>query len=226
MKTPLAIIAVAALLLGCGKESSYSPKPATKVKDASVKPGEEASLFPMEVGNQWVYSVETAQGSFELTLKVTDVSREGDATIATLTSTNGTQQTQSKWRIDGTGIYQLSDGPDRVFEPPQLLVAFPLEEGKETSVTLRGPYPLGGQIGQMQTRSKYLGVQQIDTDMERLSALAVESLTTWTTEDGNAASRGMTWWAPGIGFVRQRQEVGIGQGRAVILMKLKSYSFK
>jgi hypothetical protein len=226
MKTLVLCIAPLALL-GCGKSASYTPKPATKVKEVAVNPGDEAKLFPLVEGNQWVYTVETQEGAFELTLKVTSVRKEGTTTNATITSaTPGRDPVPSEWRVDSTGIYQISDGAARVFDPPQLLVAFPLEKGVEKTQTVNGPFPLGGGTGTMQMRAKYVGVQQVDTDMERLSAAAVESVTTWQTENGQAASRGLTWWTPGIGFVRQRQEVAMGQGRAVVLMKLKSYSFK
>jgi hypothetical protein len=39
-------------------------------------------------------------------------------------------------------------------------------------------------------------------------------------------SKGITWWAPGIGFVRQVQTVGTEQNQLTIIMKLKSHSLK
>jgi hypothetical protein len=227
MKRTLLYVALPLALVGCGKSDGYAAKQPTKVREASVKPGEEATIFPLEVGNQWVYTVESRQGKGELTLKVTDVQKEGDATTATITSSfTGGTPSESTWRVDKTGVYQVSDGPNRAFDPPQLLVAFPLDESKTNQADVTGPYPVGQGSGPMKTTTKYVGMQQVDTDMERLNALAVESITVWTTPDGQAVSRGMTWWTPGIGFVRQRQEAGLGQNSTVVLIKLKSYSFK
>ncbi len=227
MKRVIALIVVPVALAGCGSSDGYTAKPAKKVADVSFKPGDEASLMPLKVGNQWVYTIESAQGSSELTLKVSEVKVEGDATNATMIATmSGSPSSPTAWRVDKTGIYQVSDGPNRTFDPPQLLVAFPLELNKEHKRTTKGPHPFGETVGSMETMVKYVGPQDVDVDGDRIAAMAVESVTTWQSATGPAASRGMTWWTPGVGFVRQRQEVGVGQGRAVVVMKLKSHSFK
>ena len=87
MKRVIALIVLPVALAGCGSSDGYTAKPAKKVADVSFKPGDEASLMPLEVGNQWVYSIESAQGTSELTLKVSDVKQEGDATVATMSAT-------------------------------------------------------------------------------------------------------------------------------------------
>jgi hypothetical protein len=227
MKRVIALVVFPVVLAGCGSSDGYTAKPAKKVADVSFKSGDEASLMPLTVGNQWVYTIESSQGTAEMTLKVTEVTKEGDATLATMTATmSGSPATLTGWRVDSTGIYQVTDGPTRKFEPPQLLVAFPLELNKEHKRTVTGPHPFGNTTGSMETTVKYVGPQHVDIDGDRIAAMAVESVTTWQSASGPASSRGMTWWTPGVGFVRQRQEVGVGQGRAVVVMKLKSHSFK
>jgi hypothetical protein len=226
MRRLIVLVAIPVALSGCGSGGGYTAKPAKKVSDVSLKPGDEKSLMPFKVGNQWVYSIETNQGSSEITLKVTDVQESGGVTLATLsTQVPGSPNSETKWRQDSTGLYQVSNG-SQVFDPPQLLVAFPLTEGKEMKVKTTGPLPAGTGTGSMDIAIKYIGTQHVDTVGDRMSALAVESLTTWNTPEGVAASRGVTWWVPNVGFVRQRQEIGMGQSRGVIVMKLKSHSFK
>ncbi len=227
MKRVIALVVIPVALSGCGSSGGYTPKPAKKVADVALKPGDEASLIPLKVGNQWVYEIESSEGTSELTLKVSDVKQEGDVTLATMTATvSGSPATMTSWRVDKTGIYQVSDGPTRVFDPPQLLVPFPLELNSLRKTKLTGPFPFGGTTGPMDSSVKYIGPQHVDIAGARIAAVAVESVTTWQSENGPAASRGMTWWTPGVGFVRQRQEVGVGQSRAVVIMKLKSHSFK
>ncbi len=227
MKRVIVLVTVPLVLAGCGSGGGYTPKPTKKIADVSVKAGDEASLLPLKVGNQWVYVIESSQGTSELTLKVTDIAQEGGATVATMTTAvSGGKGSITKWRMDRTGIYQVSDGADRVFDPPALLIAFPLELNTEIKGSTTGPQPFGNTSGAMQTSVKYVGTHQVDIVGDRISALAVESVTTWQSANGLAVSRGMTWWTPGIGFVRQRQEVGVGQNRAVVIMKLKSHSFK
>lgn len=228
MKRLTAIVAIplALALAGCGTSGGYAKKPAKKVADVSLKPGDEASLMPFKVGNQWVYTIETNQGASEITLKVTDVQQVDGATVATLsTLVAGAPPSDTKWRQDSTGLYQISNG-NQTFDPPQLLVEFPLTMNKETKFKTTGPVPFGNQTSAMDVTIKYVGTQHVDTVGDRMGALAVESLTTWNTPEGTAVSRGMTWWVPNVGFVRQRQEIGVGQNRAVIVMKLKSHSFK
>ena len=227
MKRAIVLIAVPLALLGCGQGGGYSPQTAKKVADAAVKPGDEASLLPLKVGNQWVYTVETGQRTGELTLKVVDVRTEGGATIATISSTldNGSPST-SQFRVDSKGIYQLSDGSGRNYSRPMTLIAFPLEKGKDLKESVDGPRPFGGTSGPMESTIRYVGPQHADIVKDRIGALAVESVTTWQTDEGQAVSQGITWWTPGIGFVRQRQQFGVGQGGLTVLMKLKSHSFK
>ena len=227
MKRAIVIVAVPLALFGCGQREGYSPERAKKVADAAVKPGDEASLFPLKLGNQWVYTIESNQGTNELTLKVTDVHQEGGATIAALTITlDNDPPSVSRFKVDGNGIYQMSDGKGRDYDPPLLLVAFPLEPGRQTKESVTGPRPFGGTMGPMESTLAYLGPQHVDVVKDRIGALAVESIQTWQTEQGQAVSRGVTWWTPGVGFVRRRQEFGVGQDRGIVLIKHKSHSFK
>jgi hypothetical protein len=125
--------------------------------------------------------------------------------------------------MDPTGIYQVSDGPDRKFDPPQLIFPFPATRYEMREMKSTGPLPSGA--GEFSLAVKYIGPQEVDTDMGRMSALAVESVTSWTTPEGPARSIAVTWWVPGIGFVRQRQEIITQAGSGVIVMKIKSHSF-
>jgi hypothetical protein len=226
MRRLFVLVAIPVALSGCGSSGGYSAKPAKKIADVAVKPGDEANLMPFKVGNQWVYTIETSQGTSDITLKVTDVQNVDGATVATLsTQIGGASASETRWRQDSTGLYQVSNG-SQVFDPPQLLIPFPLTEGKEIKVKTTGPLPAGTGTGEMEITLKYIGTQHVDTVGDRMGAVAVESLTTWNTPDGPAASRGMTWWVPNVGFVRQRQDIGVGQSRGAVLMKLKSHSFK
>src|ERR1700676_4703423 len=53
-------LAAVLLLSGCGSSgtTSASHKPSDNIAPATVKPGEEANLFPVQVGNQWTYVAE------------------------------------------------------------------------------------------------------------------------------------------------------------------------
>ena len=225
MNRNILYIAPLFLVAGCGKGGGYTPKEVVKVEPVKVTAGQEQELYPMAVGNQWVFTSESGGRKEEVTIKVADVQETGGAKVARLETSFGTGDVRNvQMRMDGTGVYQMTSPSGAAYTPSQPLIMFPLEKGtKEFEFT--GPYPVEGE-GPMKIAVKYVGVQEIDTDMGRLSAVAVESLTTWNTADGPGRSYAMTWWTPGIGFVRQRQEITIGNSSAIVLMKLKAYTAK
>src|SRR6187549_4269140 len=79
------------LVAGCGSgQGKYQPQPIKPLPVAPVKPGSEASLFPLKAGNQWTYSVEsqtrigdqTGTGRTEMVFKVLEVTPSADRAIA------------------------------------------------------------------------------------------------------------------------------------------------
>ena len=217
-------LALAFALAGCGQSGTYEPKKITKIEPVKLASGEEAKLFPLKVGNQWVYSGDTNGIKDELTIKVSKIVDGADGQIATLSTTNEKGETRDlDVQVNSRGIFQLTAMTGKAYTPPQPMVIFPLDSEK-TEVNFSGPYPAMGE-GPMKQVVKYLGPQEVDTDMGRMSAFAVESFTTWTTDKGAASAHAMAWWVPGIGFVRQRQELVLPGASAVIVMRLKSYTF-
>ncbi len=216
-------LAIVLVLAGCGSGESYSPKKTENITPVKLAAGEEKSMLPIKEGAQWVYTSEANGKKDEITLRATNVRSDGDGTAATFDTTNaeGTKLALDM-KVDSTGVYQLTTMTGKPYTPAQPLILFPLDKATK-EFTLTGPYPIDGE-GTMKVSVKYLGTQEVDTDMERMSAFAVESLTTWTSADGPCSSHAVTWWVPGIGFVRQRQEITTPKGNAVVLMKLKSYS--
>lgn len=218
-------LAIALALFGCGSDGGYSPKKTETVAPVKVAAGQESTLMPLEDGNQWVYTSESNGKKDELTLRAVNIRSVEGGKRATLEATNATGQKMAlDMRVDSTGVYQETTMSGKAYTPAQPLILFPFE-GENKEFTINGPYPVDGE-GTMKVTVKYLGPQEVDTDMKRMSAIAVESLTTWTTPDGPASSHAITWWVAGIGFVRQRQEITLPKGSAVVLMKLKSYSTK
>lgn len=226
----LAISLVVFIALSAGKGGAYVPKPVTVVAEVQIKAGEERSIMPLQAGNQWVYVMEIGNQRREITIEVVSVDPTGDTTLAVVKVTDGQSDPQlNTWRVDSTGVYQVTARNDIPYEPAQLLVPFPIEDGREFTFEGTGPLPVAGE-GSYKTVGKVLGPQEIDTAMGgtagRMSAIAVQSITTWETDEGKNISRAWAWWVPGIGFVRQKQEFLTPAGSGSVLLKLKSYSFK
>lgn len=230
---PLAVLAV---LAGCqgGGASGYKPKPAPKVESAEVKAGEEQSLFPLAVGSQWVYTVgvrvstsdgKSGQQQSEITLRCTKVDDVEGGKEATLEARNaeGTVTDTQVWKVTDKGIFQVAAGTKAArFEPPVPNVTFPIAIGETVAWKGKGPMPAGEML-EGTAKVKTLGYQEIDTDMGRMSALAVETRFEWGGQNKGVAV-GTAWWRPNYGFVRFRQEIVAGERAAVQLLKLKSYT--
>ena len=230
--TKIMLLIALTLTLGCSKSDEYQPKKTKKIVETKVAAGEERTLAPMAVGNQWVYTRQQGSSKAEITMKVTAVRQtpdgDTDATIniRQITAQGAVDESTIVWLVNDTGIYQSSSA-DSTYDPPQLLVPFPLKKGNEwQEVKQEG---IGGrpysEAGPYQIRVRVLGTHEVDTDKGRMSAIAIESVTEWETEAGPAASITLSWWKPGVGFVRQVQEVRTPAGTVKDILKLKSYLF-
>lgn len=228
--------AAVASLVGCkgGGASAYKPKPAPKIESAEVKAGEEQSLFPFAVGSQWVYAVsvrvttadgKSGQQTSEVTLRCTKIDDVEGGKQATMEARNteGTLTDMQVWKVTDKGIFQVAAGAKAdKFEPSVPNVMFPIKIGDTVNWKGTGPLP-GGAKTEATAKVKVLGYQEIDTDMGRMNALAVETRFDWGGESKGAAA-GTVWWRPNYGFVRFRQEIVVGDRAAVQLLKLKSYT--
>ncbi len=221
-------------LAGCSSKSNYVAKPPAKIAEVTIAAGKEAELWPMQVGNQWVYEAETAaqttQGSGndnkDIRFKVSKSNTVDGVTTATLDIYDGEKLLdQTEWRVDKTGVYQTKSTKLTLsYNPPQPIIKFPIETGKEFTYTGTGPVPMGkNMIGNQTLKGVILGPQEIDTASGRISAIAVQTTITHKKDNQTAVTVTTAWLVPGKGLVRYRQETQSGQNRAMQLFKLKDF---
>lgn len=219
---------------GCGSGgSSYKPEPVKPVGTASIKPGEEAKLFPWAVGNQWTYACETTQqvqgqtvgGAFDLTFKITAVTPTADGErceVEITNSTNPKAKDLQRWERNSKGIFQVAVGnPMIAYNPPQPVILFPAETGRKFTWKGSGMTPAAKQ-GTTTVESEILGPQQVDGATERYSAIAVSTKGTFSYGTSNGQVASTAYWQPGTGLVRYRQEVAIGNGVSLQVLRLKA----
>lgn len=223
-------------IAGCGdKQANTVPKQAPKVIATEVPAGQEMTLFPMVVGNQWIYNVESAlqtpQGSKsatqEATFRISEVKPFHDGKTCTLEVIAAGKVTEkSSWSIDSKGIYQNTAGtPPVPYNPPQPVMTFPPKKGSKFTWSGVGKRNVGAN-GPIKANSTILGPQEVDTDMGRMSAIAVETRATWSDKNVEYQMASTVWWAPGVGIVRYLQVVGSKDGTSSVLLRLKSHSLK
>lgn len=224
MKTTFfALAGLGILTLGCGNSSStYKPVPTKEVPPATVATGEELSLFPLAVGNKWVYDLKATQltqagalpQAAEFTLEVKSVEDvSGGAKRATVEVFKGeVLQDRQIWRVDNTGIYQESMGLEtpRRAEPAQVAVPFPLEKGKVVNWAGKAPTGVGTTMRDMTQEITVQEPEVVDTIQGPISAYRIDNRQVYKDEKGrDVITKTVAWWAPKIGLVRHKQDIQV-----------------
>jgi hypothetical protein len=230
-------LSAAVLLSGCGgKDTAAAGTSAKKTQTASVNAGEEKNLFPLTVGNQWVYSVESTfvingqqrVGKTEATFVVTKTTPTADGTKATIEvrQKDKLMDTQN-WEVNSHGIYQVTSGEKQTpYNPVMPAILFPLNDAnKQFKWKGSGMQPLGG-LGSADLDNFYRGPQDIDTDMGPMSAYCVETKGTFTVKVGKGMQLGSIWWAPKVGMVRYFSRAAVKGVVNTNVLRLKSYIVK
>lgn len=240
-----ACLAASVFVSGCGSGGSdYKPSPAKPPEPLAFQPGDELSMFPLAVGNQWTYTAESTQavqgrgsgsGKFEMTLKVLKVTpiaggNRADIEVITSQSTAGAETKSNTdrqvWDVTSKGIYQLSVGqPPVPFEPSQPNILFPPDEGREFSYKGTGVTPAGGK-GSITIESKILPAQMVDAESDSYSAIPVESKGTFQVGNTKGQMAALAYWSPKVGLVRFRQELSTGNAIATLTLKLKAKTIR
>lgn len=231
-------LCLASLLVGCGSKADYtggaSVKSAAPVVPAVVNPGEEASLFPLVVGNQWTFEVEGTSMSTnggqtplsgEITLKLTKVDDIPGGKQGTMeVYRNGQLNNRQVWSVTKDGVFQISSTLKLVpSTPPQPIAHFPLKEGE--AIKWKGTGPFGGDPAvPMESTLTNKGPRTVDTGMGQMSAIMFESLTTIKTAKINAETQNTVWLKPGTGIVRLLQVEKAAGGQGAATLRLKSFT--
>jgi hypothetical protein len=211
-------------LAGCsGGDSAYKPKEAPKVEPVAIATGEEAKLFPLVVGNKWRYEVERVliasngqrqQTKEDVTMEVKEVTDiEGGKRAILELSNKGVATDRQTWDVKADGIYQVQIGLDKpmMFDPPKKVVSFPITPDQEWTYTGKGPTPFGA-VGDITSTSLTKAAEEVDTNMDRVSAYRVEDKNKYKVVMPEGLREGeeetQAFWSPNIGLVRYRQSMG------------------
>ncbi len=221
------------LVAGCGSkdsDGSYQPQKTKAADKFALNPGEELTLFPMDLGNEWVYSVDaeartpqgqTGKGTDEFTFRVVSVeptpAKDGKIVVLRVyrKDTPTEASDEQTYQIDKTGIQQLTMGigPNKMsFDPPQTVIKFPIKIGEK--YTWEGMGPVGGKLRKSKLDVEVVGTQLTDTKSDaQYDALQVKQVQTWKG-DNNAEGRQESdiYWFQKVGLIRLFQQVQNEQG--------------
>lgn len=253
----LAGVAVAASAIsGCGNKGAaasgngYVPKPQVPVGSAFVPAGKEASYFPLAVGNQWTFAstrFQTLNGrqeaplTQEITYRITQIHpAKNGGTDAYFQIQNGDDVVDRQvWRIDSTGIYQVSLGKKlNAFSTPQMVMPVPVKVGAKFN--WKGTVKTdSGEVRQGTNEGKVDGEEPIDSQGGNYNALKIESTGNLNSVTTKSKVASVLWLIPNVGIGRYRQEAIAEitstdpkfKGQKLVLqilqtMKLKNFSPK
>lgn len=237
----LSFLSVCAVsLVGCGGKKEETPVQTKKPepKKMNLSADNQQTLYPLTEGTSWVYNMsierqmannapEQGEGTLEYRV-VKSVKESATATRATVELyRNETLEDTQEWYKDNSGVYQVSVGKEKkAYNPPQIIVKFPVKDQEEYDWKGTGTTPLAKQ-GELKYHFKCEGFQNADTDMGPMNSVFVSCSGTFKTGSGDEGIIATnSWFAQDVGLIRYRQLVKIKGGQSTITLRLKSYTVK
>lgn len=89
------------------------------------------NMFPMVKGGQWEFEVNVGGQSLSITQEMTEVTKKGDQTLATVTSKINGMDVTEEMSVDDKGIYRHAFNNIKL-EKPMLVLKFPVVPQKWT----------------------------------------------------------------------------------------------
>ncbi|RYG27217.1 hypothetical protein EON82_00015 [bacterium] len=224
------IILLLPVLVGCkSRPGTYTPTPPPKVEPVANRVTKAEEVLPLTIGNTWTYQLkaEEYQGNKRLgeatqtvLYRVTTVN--GNRALLELIQGDNVVDRQS-WENRPDGLYQLTTSLKNVpYKPAQIAAPLPLEKGKRFNWVGSGMMP-DSSMGAGKAVSEVMEPEPVDTAMGTLSAIPVTTVTTFKT----GRCDNTTWFRPGVGLIRLRQETTTNNGRrSIITLILTNYALK
>jgi hypothetical protein len=222
--------------IGCGSSAQKPSQVMLDVKEVKITPQNQRSLFPITVGNSWVYTMEASAQSLKnpkksmtgvLGYRVVKVLKVAPFAVrATIEVFLGGKKTDEQdWVMDDKGLFLVSTGAvKKAYSPRQPILKFPLKDQDNFKWEGTGSTPIG-KPGKMTYAFKYDGMQNADTDMGQMNAAFMQSVGAFKTDGGEIGKMGVnSWYSPGVGLVRYKQEIELKGAATSITLRLKSYN--
>lgn len=244
-------LAVVSIVLGCQPgptaEASPSTEPAVKTeKEALTKEpvvsNEQTDLStkvldlaPWKDKASWTYQLEVVRsepgkepsaGQAEMSMIVNKLAAADQGSTATIEVKNPADRELIVWKSSPEGIFQTEakDGKSK-FEPPMPLVPPTLKAGEIVIWKGKGQR-IDGSTGDFEVRVKVTGEEEVDTEMGRMKAWAIESKAAWEKDGKPILSETHTWWSPGVGMVRMTREMLGPEYAQKLVLRLKNHTVK
>ncbi len=223
------LLPVLLLAAGCRlKPATYTPTPPPKVEPIASKVVQSNEVMPLQEGNQWTFELRVENfikgksvGNATQTVTYRVASTNGNRAVLVLEQ-DGKVIDRQEWLTTPEGIYQATSGLQKIpYDPPQPASPVPLEPGKTMHWSGTG-LMADGSLDHGVAKLEVLAPQAVDTGVGTLSAIPVSTVTTF----GKSRSDNTTWFRPGIGLIRLRQDTITKDRQNVVLLTLTNYALK
>lgn len=188
--------------------------------DVTAKPRPAPDYFPLRLGDWWKYRSTQANGATsEFTLTVVSEETRADRTVRKIVElTNPNPLIRDAYVKTPAQVLLVSEdylggGGNAAFEPPRPILELPLRPGASWRWSGRGR----GGI-RIDESSEVFASEKIETPAGRFDAVKIVS----QIEQGGARSTKISWYARGVGLVRQ----STSSGGVASTTDLVDYSFQ
>ena len=238
MLLPIGILLLAALA-GCGDEGGSTkksePKPEAKLI-GNMEGKSPMDIFPDSVGTQVTYELQSGSNRRDLTFVVKDVQESNGAKDITMDVMNqeGDVTDTTVWTVSEAGVAQKIAKTDQAFNPPQMLLHFPIVYSENVDYEGEGPFAATDDPnarGPITGTNRVRGTEIVQTQMGEIEAIAIETAYTWESNGIAHLSQETSWVSPKYGIVRYQQSLirrnaeGQTDNQSLVLV-LKGFSDK
>lgn len=199
-----------ALLLIPGGCRATSHSAAQPIVPANYAAGDERRLWPLDLGNEWVYEVDATLGdrdfSYEGRMEVVRA-KDGMADVDVFRREHGQDQltTSRRYQSVASGLQAVSEN-GRPFTPPRSLVPYPIVFGTKAAQKVAGPVDGSEAPVDQSTTTQARGIEVAEAVDKRWEAIAIESVSEYEVGGVKTSASSVTYLAPRVGPVRIVQE--------------------
>jgi hypothetical protein len=189
----------------------------------TAAPPAAQDYWPMKLGNTWTLDTTVGAQKVPQVATVSDVKREGNATLATIKYSGGGRQFSETYRVTSQVVERVSSDMGQgssPINPPIPIIKYPLTAGKKWDWS--GTITTMGRAVNGNSRLTVTGPVSVKTPAGTFKAMRVHSALTVEAGGQKVNLPNDYWFAPGVGMVRQ--EATIMQTK--ISGILKSYKLK
>ena len=173
------------------------------IQNAAADP--PVNYWPFQNGNQWKMSLVLSSGQkIDLTITAGDVHREHGYLLATLSYlVNGKVSEVEVYKSDSSGIRRIQGGPggNSKFNPPMLLIKYPLKNG--SSWNWDGKANIGTLIATYHAHFQVTGPFVMKTPAGAFHVMRIHSDLNCSIGKTNQTIPNDYWFANGIGLIKQ-----------------------